>query len=60
MDLEKTSREGPTIITCVDFPLEKAAALYRAGATLRDLAKLYYVSHSTIHRRLVEHGVTMR
>lgn len=39
---------------------EKMRADYEAGASLRDLAKIYYRSYGFVHALLIEHGVGLR
>lgn len=40
--------------------LDAMAEQYRAGATIRDLARRWHLSYYGAHRRLVRAGVTFR
>jgi uncharacterized protein (DUF433 family) len=55
-----TPRRVPPPLTTKPIPVEEAAARYRNGATLTDLAAAYAVTARTIRGRLLAAGVPLR
>jgi uncharacterized protein (DUF433 family) len=53
-------RRVPPPLTTKPVPMSEAAARYRQGATLAELAASYAVTRQTIRRKLTASGVTLR
>ena len=50
----------PARLAAKPIPMDEAAARYRHGATLRELAAAYAVTARTVRRQLIAAGVTLR